>query len=221
MRLHADGVDHAMGSPAAGLVQDVAGNVVHLSRVDDLDTVTAGHFQPLRDQVHAEDLLGPEDLRASCRELADRPEPVDGSDPARRDVGELHGLPGCREDVRQVEEPVVWRSLRHLNGSEMRLRYPEELGLAARDPAVEPGIAEQRGALALVAVLRGLALREQGMLAHTAVDAGDVERYDDAIAWRYVLAGLGPDVRHDAHRLVAEDVSRLEVGGQDLVQVQV
>ena len=65
MRLHADRVDHAMGSPAAGPVQDVAGNVVDLSRVNDLNAVTAGHFQPLRNQVDAEDLLGPEDFRAS------------------------------------------------------------------------------------------------------------------------------------------------------------
>src|SRR3712207_6868985 len=48
------------------------------------------------------------------------------------------------------------------------------LGLAAGHLPVELGVAEQRGAEALLAVLRGLALRLQALRAHPAGAAGDV-----------------------------------------------
>ena len=88
----------------------------------------------------------------------------------------------------------------------MRLRDTQELGLPAGDLAVELGVAEQRGALLLVAVLGRLTLREEIALAHPAVAAGDVEGDHDAVA-RRDLGDLGADLLDDAHRLVAEDVA--------------
>src|SRR3712207_8831270 len=80
------------------------------------------------------------------------------------------------------------------------------LGLAAGHISVELGVAEQRGAEALLAVLRGLALRLQALRAHPAGAAGDVERDDDPVAG---LDGgdRGADLAHHAHRLVAHDVA--------------
>src|SRR3712207_9334216 len=56
------------------------------------------------------------------------------------------------------------------------------LGLPAGHLPVELRVAEQRGAEALLAVLRGLALRLQALRAHPAGAAGDVERDDDPVA---------------------------------------
>jgi hypothetical protein len=91
---------------------------------------------------------------------------------------------------------------------------------SARHLAVELRVAEQRGALALVAHLGRLALREEALVAHEAVAAGDVEGDDDAVA-RLDVADARSDRLDDPHRLVSEDVALLEEGAQHLVQVQV
>ena len=103
--------------------------------------------------------------------LPDRPEPVDDDAAAPRDVGVLHGLPGGWQHVGEVYEAVVGRSVGHLDWAELRLRHAQELGLTAGDLAVELRVAEQRGALALVAHLRRLALRVEVLVAHVAVAA--------------------------------------------------
>jgi len=50
--------------------------------------------------------------------------------------------------------------------------------------------------------------------------AGDVERHDDAVA-RGDVGDLGADLLDDPHGLVAEDVARVQVGAEHLVQVQI
>ena len=57
----------------------------------------------------------------------------------------------------------------------LRLGHAQELGLAAGHLAVELGVAEQRGAHALLADLGGLALRLEPLVAHQAVPARDLE----------------------------------------------
>ena len=148
------------------------------------------------------------------------PRPRTATVPPARDLGELHALPRGRQDVGQVEEPLVRVLVGHLDRAELGLRHAQVLGLPAGHRAVQAGVAEQARALALVAHLGGLALGVEAALAHPAVAAGDVERDDDAVAGLDV-GDVGADLLDDAHRLVAEDVARGEVGAQDLVEVQV
>ena len=128
------------------------------------------------------DALDAEVLGDPRAELADRAEPEHGERAALRDVGVRDRLPGRRQHVGQVEEPLVRRPLRHLDRAELRLRHAQELGLAARHLAVQLRVAEQRRALAVLVHLRRLALRVQLLVAHAAVAAGDVERDHDPVA---------------------------------------
>ena len=111
--------------------------------------------------------------------------------------------------------------VRHLDRAELGLRDAQVLRLAAGHRAVELGVAEQRGALALSArtcvvshwanrprlhiqqgpqeMLNGMTTRSPGL------DVGD----------------LGADLLDDAHRLVAEDVTGREERAEHLVEVQV
>ena len=88
----------------------------------------------------------------------------------------LDRLPGGRQHVGEEEEAVVGRALGHLDRPVLGLRHAQVLGLAAGHLAVELGVAEQRGARAVLADLGRLALRLQALVAHEAVAAGDVER---------------------------------------------
>jgi hypothetical protein len=102
----------------------------------------------------------------------------------------------------------------------VRLRDAQVLGLAAGHLAVQLRVAEQRGALVLVAHLGGLALRVELLVAHPAVAAGDVERDHHAVA-RPDVRHLGADLLDDPHRLVAEDVARVDEHAEHLVEVEV
>jgi hypothetical protein len=86
------------------------------------------------------------------------------------------------------------------------LRNAQKLCLRAGHVAVEPGVAEERGTLALAANLSRLALREELPLAHPAVAADDVERNHDPVTGRDLLDRFA-DLLDDAHRLVPEDVA--------------
>ena len=88
---------------------------------------------------------------------------------------------------------------------ELGLRYAKQLGLAARHLAIEFGIAEQRGTHPLVADLRRLTLGEELLIAHIATAARDLKRDHHPVAHRQV-GDFGPDLTHDPHGFVAEDV---------------
>jgi hypothetical protein len=92
--------------------------------------------------------------------------------------------------------------------------------LAAGDGAVELREPEERGAHALLAHLRRLALRVEVLIAHEAVPARDLERDDDAIADRDVGGPLA-DRFDNPHRLMAEDVALVHERPKRLIQVQV
>ena len=143
-----------------------------------------------------------------------------GDGAALLDVGVLHGLPRRGQDVGEVEVALVGHALGHLDRTELGLRHAQVLRLTARHRAVERGVAEQRGALALLADLGGLARGHQPAAAHPAVSAGDVERHDDAVADAKV-AGIRPGLDDLTHRLVPEDVARLEERPEHLVEVEV
>ena len=190
-----------------------------LVEVDDLDPAGAHALEPLGHRVHADDAVALV-LGDPAGEVTDRAQAQDDERAAVRDVGVLHALPGGRQDVGEVGEPVVRRALRQLDVGELRLRHAQVLGLAAGHLAVELGEAEQRRAHALVAHLGGLALRVELLLAHPAVPAGDLERDGDAVAHLQVT-GLRADLDDLAHVLVPEDVADAHEGRQRLVEVQV
>jgi hypothetical protein len=209
------------GPRPAVWVQQEGGHVVHGGCVDGLDAVAAGHGQPLGHEIHAEHAVRAHRFRAARGELPDRAEPIHGYGPTRRDVRVAGGLPPGGQDVRQVQEAVIRRSLGHLDRPELGLRNAQELGLATRDLAVQLGVAEEGGTVALVPVLGGLALGEQLPLAHPAVPARDVERDHHPVAGRDVAGGLRADLLDHAHGLVAQDVPGLHERAEHLVQVQV
>jgi hypothetical protein len=187
--------------------------------VENLDSVSAGHLEPLGHEVDADHPRAPvcRDARAH---LPDRTEPEDGHASPLRDLGVLDRLPGRRQHVGQVEEALVGWSLGHLDRAELRLRDAQELGLAARHLAVQLRVAEQGRAGVPLADLGRLALGEELVLAHPAVSAGDVEGDHDAVPGCDV-GHLRAHLNDDAHRLVPEHVALVEKRPEQLVEVQV
>ncbi len=218
--LHADRVDDGVRPAAVGQLAQRLGDVIVVAQIDDLGAVTPRELEPLRHEVDAQHPRGAAQERHPAAHLADRAEAVDGHGAAGGDGRVVHCLPGRRQHVREVDEAIVGRPVRHLDGAVVRLRDAQELGLASGHLAVQLRVAEQRRALALLAHLRRLALRLQVLVAHVAMTARDVERDHDAIA--------GSDVRHlradlldDAHGLVTEDVALVEIRAEHLVEMQV
>ncbi len=221
MRLHADRVDDGVRAPAAG---EVPYGVPHVLAVDPqiqgVHAPRGGALQPVGHQIHPDDEPGPAVQGDPGRHVADRPEPEDGQAAARGHRRVFDGLPGGRKHVRQIDEPVVGRAVRDLDGQGVAEGDAEQLGLPAGHLTVELGVAEQRGTAAVLPDLGGLALRLEPLAAHEAVTAGDVERDHDTVPAadrRHVGAGL----LDDAHRLVPQDVARVEVGAEHLVEMQV
>ena len=197
----------ASGPRPSVSVADRADDVVLLGRVDDRDAARAGPREPLGDDVGAEDLPGAQVQGDAGGHVADRAQAEDEHAAALRDAGVLHRLPRGGQDVGEVDEAVVRRALGHLDRQGVAERHPQVLRLAAGHLAVELRVAEQRGAEALLAVLRRLALGLQALGAHPAGVAGDVERDDDAVAGLH-RGDLGADLADDPHRLVAHHVAR-------------
>jgi hypothetical protein len=132
----------------------------------------------------------------------------------------LHALPGGGEDVAEEEVALVGELAVHDDRVDVGERHAEALGLAAGDGSVHLAEAVERGAAALRPHLRGLALREEALVAHEAVVARDDERDDDAVADLELRDGAA-DLLDDAHVLVPEDVVLLEERAEDLVEVEV
>ena len=221
VRLHADRVDHGVGAPAGGEVAHRGDEVVDGGRVDRLDAVPLGHRAAFRHEVDAHDAPRAAAQRDAGRHLADRPEPEHDDRAARRDVRVLDRLPRRGDHVGEIEVALVRGPVvRHDHGSVLGLRDAQVLRLAAGDLAVELRVPEEGGALVLGADLRRLALGLQAALAHPAVPARDVERDDDAVADPEVPR-LGADLLDHAHRLVTQDVARVEEHPEHAVQVQV
>ena len=133
------------------------------------------------DRVDADHPLHAQVLGDPPRELPDRPEAEHGQRAVPGRVGVGHGLVGGGQHVGQEQVLLVRAVRRDLDRAELRLRDPQELRLAARHRPVQRRVAEQRRSLALLADLRGLALRVQAARAHPAVAAGDVERDDHPV----------------------------------------
>src|SRR5690606_36166968 len=154
------------------------------------------------------------------RELAYRPQSEDGDRASLRNGGVFDCLPGGGEDVGEEEITVVRVVVAHGDRPEIRVRDPEKLCLAPGHRAVQLGVAEEPSALVLFTHLRGFALGEETSITHEASAAGDVERNHHPIT-RSDMIHLGTDLLDDTHRLVAEDVTFIEVHPEDLVQMQV
>ena len=148
------------------------------------------------------------------------PSPSTTTLPPLRHVGVDDRLPRRRQHVGEVDEPLVRRTVGHLDVGELGLGHPQVLRLAARDLAVQLGEAEQGGTHALVAHLGGLALGVELAVAHEAVAARDLERHHHPVAGGEV-GDLAADLLDDAHGLVAEDVALAHERAERLVQVQV
>ena len=113
----------------------------------------------------------------------------------------------------------IRRSNRHLDRSELRLRHPQVLRLAARHLSAQFGIAEQCRSALLRADLCRLALREQLVLAHPAMSARNIERHHDPVAWLDVLHRTA-HFFDNIHWLVAQNVAFLQERTEQFVQVQ-
>jgi hypothetical protein len=195
-------------------------DVVHLVEVDHLDAVAAGHLEALGHVVGGDDPISAQMPRDAGGHLPDRAETGHERGAAGGDIGPLRRLPRGGEHVGEEEVTLVGVAVRHLDRTEVRLRHPQVLGLGARHVAVELGVAEQGRALVVLLDLGGLALGVVPAAAHPAVPATDVERDDDPVT-RCDVGDLAADLLDDAHRLVPEDVARVEVHAEHVVQVQV
>lgn len=143
--------------------------------------------------------------RDPAAHLPDRAEAEYGHGSSFRNRRVLDRLPRRGQDVREVDEALIRRTLGNLDGAEVSLRHPQQLGLASRHFTVELGVAEQGSALLLFPNLRRLALRVKALTAHEAVPAGDVERDHDPVTGLDVI-DVRADRLDDPHRLMAEDV---------------
>ncbi len=217
VRLHADGLDHGVGPAAVDHLAQLVSHVV--GEVEGLDAVALGHGAALGDGIHRDDAVA-EVLADAGRELADRAEAHDAERAALGHVRVLHALPGGGEDVAEEEVALVGELGVHDDRVDVGERHAEALGLAAGDGSVHLAEAVERGAAALRLHLRGLALREQALVAHEAVVARDDEGDDDAVADLELRDGAA-DLLDDAHVLVAEHVVLLEERSEDLVEVEV
>ena len=217
VRLHADRVHHGV---RAAPVREVLELLRHVAAaVQRLDPVPLGHGPALGDRVHREHAVAqvPADPGGH---LADGAQAQHGQRAALGRSRVLHGLPRGGHHVGEVQPALVLTGVRHLDGAVVGVRDAQVLGLPARHGAVEPRVAQERRAAAVLADLGGLALRLQALAAHVAVPAGDVERDDHAVPGLDVGDGRA-DLLHDAHGLVADDVALVHERAQHLVQVQV
>ena len=175
--------------------------------------------QPLVDQVDTDH----PDVPVMCDPAGHRADRAEAEHQQRAALGHLRvfdGLPCGRQHIGQIHVALVGTLVGHLDVGVLRLGHPQVLSLPAGHLAVELGVAEQGGARALIAVLRGLALALQPLAAHEAVPAADVERDHHPIACREIL-DVASDFLDDTHGLVAEDVARAHERPEHLVQVKV
>ena len=68
----------------------------------------------------------------------------DGKRATLRDIGELHSPPRSGQDVREVEESLVGRPLRHRDRPKLGLRHAQVLGLTPGHGPVEARVPEER-----------------------------------------------------------------------------
>ena len=104
--------------------------------------------------------------------------------------------------------------------SELGLRNAQQFGLAAGDFAIEFRIAEKRCPHALFTHLGGFTLREKLFPAHVTAAARDLKRDYHTVA-DAEIARFRPGLADDAHRFVAEDVTRFHESPENLVEMQV
>ena len=135
--LHAHGVDDRVGPTSTGALAELAGEVVDLGEVEDLDAVAGRHGEALGHEVDAEDLGRAAVPGDPSGHLADRAEAEDGDGAALGDVGVLDGLPGGGQHVGEEQEPLVRGTVGHLDRPVLGLGHPQVLGLAAGHLAVE------------------------------------------------------------------------------------
>jgi hypothetical protein len=221
VRLHADRVDDRVGATTVGHVADDVRQLLrgHLVELDRLGATGGRPSQPLRDPVH-HDHLDAANQRDPGGHVADRSGPEDEQRAAGCHVGVLHRLPRGRQHVGEEHEPVVRRTVRHLDRKEVGERDAQELGLAAWHLAVELAVAEQAGPGAVLTVLGGLALAVQTLLAHPAGPTADVEGNDHPVA-HGELGDVGAHLDHGAHRLVADHIALGHEGCEGVVEMEV
>ena len=139
-------------------------------------------LQPLRHDIGPDDAI-PTVLGDTRGHVANRPQSNDQHAAAGWNRGVFDGLPGRRQHIREVDEPVVRRiRLRHLDVGVLRLGHAQVLGLPTRNLAVEFGVAKERRPHAVFPDLGGLALGLEILVAHETVAAGDLEGNHHAVA---------------------------------------
>ncbi len=221
VRLHADRVDDGVGAAAVGRSRTTSGSLSEVTSSRSIVSAPRAPGRASRSGTRSTTMTSmprSSAIRAAMSPIG--PAPMTSREPPAADVGVLHGLPGGRQHVREVEEPVVRRTLRHLDRKEVGERDTQELGLAAGDLAVELAVAEQARPGAVLTVLRGLALAVQTLRAHPAGPAADVEGNDHPVA-HGELGDVGADLDHGAHRLVADHVALGHEGCERVVEMEV
>ena len=217
MRLHADRIQHGVRPASVG---ERAQQVEHVIReAESLNPVPFRHLAALLDRVDRDHAV-PEVPADAGRELADGPETDHREGAAIRNIRVLHTLPGRRQDVAEKQVALVGQVGVDLHRVEVGVLHPHKLGLPTGDATVDLGVAVERRAGLLVAVLGGLALRGQAARAHVAKATRDDERNDDTVARPQLLHG-GTHFGDDAHGFVAHHVVAMHERAEHIEQVQV
>src|SRR5215207_4988041 len=141
--LHAYGVYGRVDATAVGEVQDHIPHAVHRRVIYGLDAVPRGHGETLGHVVHAYNTAGAQVHRYAGAHLADRAETPNPCGPALGNIRVGNSLPARRQDVGEVQEPLVRGSFGYFDRPEVRLGHAHVLGLSARDGAVDVGVSEE------------------------------------------------------------------------------
>jgi hypothetical protein len=130
--LHADRVDHRVGSPAAGQILQLLDDVGVLSKVHDVRgaRLVHRHLETVVVLVDRDHPLRAEQDRARDRELADGARSEDRDHLAARDVAEVRAEVAGGEDVGEKQDLLVRELVLDLDRADVRVRHARVLGLS-------------------------------------------------------------------------------------------
>ena len=100
------------------------------------------------------------------------------------------------------------------------MRHAQIFGLATRHCAIKPRVPEQRRSLTLLTDLGRFALRLEAGQAHEACPTRNAKGNNNPVA-NPQATGINADLLDNPHGLVAEDVSRSQVGTEHRIEMEV
>ncbi len=189
--------------------------------------MSAGFLQPHRYVVNRNHLLGPQPPGRLNGEL-----PHGSASPYRHGIAGLDAAvlgrhKAGRQNIGKKQRLLVAQAFGNLERTNVRIRYPHVLGLAASIAAIQMGVSEQARARIAVDLFGHVGVgigvvAQRPHLAGTeeAVAAGNGKRYHHAVADVQVMNGRA-EFDHLAHEFMTQDIPFFHGGDHTVVQVKV